>query len=361
MPFITHALYFCILLSSLLFFISYFREPRRIQNGLFFLLSYFSITSFICLFTAEFLPASTLQSILFYISIGLFSLPIIVFSFILALSILIFLITDIILVFREGLKKNNLLSFGFGLLLLFWITVLPKLQDIITHPLLRTMLIFFTVTLFYFLFNFFIYSLSAVLYHYYKPRRMADFIIVLGAGLRKDKVTPLLASRIDCAIDVYRKQCTKGHETLLVMSGGQGHDEEVAEAIAMKDYAISQGIPEHDILCETQSRTTYENFRLSKQCIQLHLLEKGKKTSSSVLFATNRYHVFRSALIAKSLGLPFHGIGSKTKLYFALNAFIREYIAILVRYKRFYLTFLVLIYTLLCCIFILEYHFDLSL
>lgn len=107
MPFITHALYFCILLSSLLFFISYFREPRRIQNGLFFLLSYFSITSFICLFTAEFLPASTLQSILFYISIGLFSLPIIVFSFILALSILIFLITDIILVFREGLKKKQ--------------------------------------------------------------------------------------------------------------------------------------------------------------------------------------------------------------------------------------------------------------
>ena len=44
------------------------------------------------------------------------------------------------------------------------------------------------------------------------------------------------------------------------MSGGQGADEPVSEAYAMRKYLLSQHIPENMIILEDQSTTTYENM-----------------------------------------------------------------------------------------------------
>ena len=40
------------------------------------------------------------------------------------------------------------------------------------------------------------------------------------------------------------------------MSGGQGPDEIVSEAFAMKNYALEQGIDENDIILEDKSTST---------------------------------------------------------------------------------------------------------
>lgn len=39
------------------------------------------------------------------------------------------------------------------------------------------------------------------------------------------------------------------------MSGGQGPDELLPESVAMKMYALTQGIPDDDILVEAHSKT----------------------------------------------------------------------------------------------------------
>ena len=44
---------------------------------------------------------------------------------------------------------------------------------------------------------------------------------------------------------------------------------------------------------------------------------------------TNSYHVYRALVLAKRLGLQCIGYGAKTKWYFTLNAFVREFIAYL--------------------------------
>ena len=50
--------------------------------------------------------------------------------------------------------------------------------------------------------------------------------------------------------------------------------------------------------------------------------------------ATNSYHVYRALVIAKPPGLKCVGFGAKTRWYFTLNAFMREYIAYLrITYK----------------------------
>ena len=46
-------------------------------------------------------------------------------------------------------------------------------------------------------------------------------------------------------------------------------------------------------------------------------------------FATTNYHVFRTGMLAEQNGLKAEGIGSKTKVYFWVNAFVREFIGLL--------------------------------
>ena len=95
-----------------------------------------------------------------------------------------------------------------------------------------------------FIFYPFIQFLSAYfLYQFNRPRLNQDFIIVLGSGLINDKVPPLLASRIQKAIDFYHKQAAVTTPPTIIFSGGQGPDENLPEAEAMQRYAIEKAFP----------------------------------------------------------------------------------------------------------------------
>ena len=50
---------------------------------------------------------------------------------------------------------------------------------------------------------------------------------------------------------------------------------------------------------------------------------KGKEKFAVV---TSSYHVMRALLIARRLGLHCIGYGAGTKLYFSINAILREYV-----------------------------------
>ena len=100
------------------------------------------------------------------------------------------------------------------------------------------------------------------------------------------------------------------------------------EAQAMKNYLIEQGIKEEKILVEDKSKNTYENIKFSNK-----LINENKK-NAKVAFSTTNYHVFRAGTIATNQDLSIEGIGSKTKAYFWINAFIREFIASLFAEKK---------------------------
>lgn len=155
-----------------------------------------------------------------------------------------------------------------------------------------------------------------------------DYIIVLGAGLNGEEVTPLLASRIDKGIAIYQKN----QGSKLIMSGGQGADEVISEAQAMTNYALKQGVPLYDILLENQSTNTKENIRFS-----VAMMEEDKKQFAIV---TNHYHLFRALLFARQEGVKCIGYGAKTKFYFSLNAFIREFIGYLTMSWKWHLALL---------------------
>ena len=164
------------------------------------------------------------------------------------------------------------------------------------------------------------------------PKFNKDFIIINGCQIRKDgTLTPLLQGRVDRAIWFAKMQKERaGRPIVFVPSGGKGTDEMLSEAEAMKRYLISQGIEEKDILAETKSTTTEENFKYSYELIRKY----HGSDFFSVAFSTTNYHVFRSGMLAHELGMRIEGIGSKTKRYYWINAFVREYIATIVKEKK---------------------------
>lgn len=125
-----------------------------------------------------------------------------------------------------------------------------------------------------------------------------DYIVVLGAGLNNgDQLSLTLKDRLDSAL-----KCVKDHGNngYIIVSGGQGSDEDIPEAEAMKRYLVEQGLPEEKIIKEDKSRNTSENLKFSKDKIQLH---SGKNIEDiKVKVVTTDFHVLRSDLLAKKNG-----------------------------------------------------------
>ncbi|WP_260115773.1 YdcF family protein [Nicoliella spurrieriana] len=192
---------------------------------------------------------------------------------------------------------------------------------------------FWVLTILYGLFCIFSFMLAALLFTIKKPKPDKQYIIILGAGLLNgNQVSPLLASRIDKGIQFYHQVLSKtGHAPLLICSGGQGNDETIPEGVAMREYAITHGIPAEQVIAERQSKTTLQNMLFSKQVV----VERQLPLTAGV-YVTNDYHVFRAGIYARRSGLNIQGIGAKTSKFFVPNATIREYIALLMNHRLFH-------------------------
>ncbi len=151
-----------------------------------------------------------------------------------------------------------------------------------------------------------------------------DYIIILGCAFRRDgTLPPLLRGRVDRALGFWREQQARtGKVAQLIPSGGQGADESMSEAEAMKCYLLSQGVSADAICLEDKSENTLENMLYSKKLID-------QAGGGKALFSTTSYHVFRSGVWANRAGLKAEGIGSRTVWWYWPNAFIRECLGLL--------------------------------
>ena len=159
-----------------------------------------------------------------------------------------------------------------------------------------------------------------------KPKFDKTHVIILGCAIAEDGTPlPLLRDRIECAIRFANAQKEQtGRDIVFVPSGGQGSDEVISEGECMRNYLLSKGIPDSRILAETKSVNTRENMAFSQKLI------KADCDDPAIIFSTSNYHVLRSGIISENAGLDAEGIGCKTKWYFWPNAFIREFIGLIV-------------------------------
>lgn len=327
------------------------QEPRRISNGILLVLcAFFTLVGTLRLaFPDEYLPDR--QTI--YLGAGSTTLYLL-FGLLLLVSFIggiILCVNGVRLIRREGRGLSRTLPILFGCLGI----LLPPAYIAITaasdsaweqYPLWLLERLALGVFL-YVLWMFAAVLLYALVYATLPKKATCDYILVLGAGLKGGRsVTPLLAGRLDKALQVFR---AGGSRATFVLSGGQGPDELVSEAFAMKQYLLEKGIDEDCILLEERSTSTYENMKFSKEMMQ------AQKKDFSCIIATSNYHVLRAVILARSLGLNAQGVGGRTAAYYLPAAFIREYIAMIFRYKKLLLAYLVAVavYTVLWRFFIM--------
>jgi uncharacterized SAM-binding protein YcdF (DUF218 family) len=175
----------------------------------------------------------------------------------------------------------------------------------------------------------------------YTPPYDRDYIIILGCAIRKDgSLTPLLRGRVDRALAFERAQyAATGRHAVFVPSGGQGDDEVISEGEAMERYLVSQGVEAERIAREDRSVNTYENMKLSRQVIE----SRGEDIKQvKIAFSTTNYHVFRGYILSRKCGFDAKGVSAPTKTYFYPNAFLREFVGLLVDQRYRHLAYIVL-------------------
>ncbi len=147
-----------------------------------------------------------------------------------------------------------------------------------------------------------------------------DAVIVLGAGIHGDKVSVQLAHRLDAAVGY----CRKNPQAVVVVSGGQGPDEDITEALAMERYLIERGVPAGRILKEELSTSTHTNLYNSKA-----ILDRFFEDDYKVTVITSSYHIYRAVSVARALGLDCTHVHSDIMWYSLPISFLRECAAVI--------------------------------
>lgn len=219
-------------------------------------------------------------------------------------------------------------------ILLFLITCLYI--STIPLPIINGLALWFGAIAYSAIFAFICYITWSSAYGSHSFTKNVDLIMVLGAGIFTEEVTPMLAERLNCAIKVFNSQ---KHPIYILVSGGQGPDEPITEALAMKRYLISNGIPKDRIFMEEQSTNTYANFLYSKPIIQEHF---GRQ--ATFLCVTSQFHILRSLRLAEKQKLTFYGIGSHTPYHFFSVALIKDFLGVMYQYKMILTLYFALIF-----------------
>lgn len=294
-------------------------DPRRLSNALFVLAALvgwaLSALSVLNLLGAR-LEAVVIAVIAVLIFLG-------IVGFVAAAAV-----NGLVVIRREGLRLATVLPLALATVMILGAGLLTAVVNVMqahTFP-VWLLAVLWTSVLFAVALGFQLaaFSVYAVIYGHLPVRTGNASVVVLGCGLGDGgSVTPLLASRLDRAREVYEAEVNAGHHPVLVVSGGQGGDEVISEGAAMKGYLISNGVSEESVIAETASRTTRENLLFSSE-----LLDSMDVDSEPMIVVTSNFHVLRAASFTRDVGLDAQVTGSRTALFYAPTAFLREFVAV---------------------------------
>ncbi len=146
-------------------------------------------------------------------------------------------------------------------------------------PVVKTILTIFTVGYLCVLLGLLFCVIVTVCYALSCKSAAADVVIVLGAGLRGDRPSRLLRTRLESA-----RKAAEARNASLLVTGGQGRQELIPEAVAMQRYLLEQGVSPGNIFVEDKAKNTKENLELSRIFWKNILKANQKCLSSPVIF-----------------------------------------------------------------------------
>jgi len=142
--------------------------------------------------------------------------------------------------------------------------------------------------------------------------RPSDAIIVLGAAEYDGRPSPVLAARLDHAIQLYRD----GIAPVIVVTGGREPGDRFTEAGASADYLHKHSVPDTAILRETTGRTSWESLEAAARFLE-------DRHMGRVVLVSDPYHSERIKAIAHEVGLDAVTSPTRTSPIKGMSAFKR--------------------------------------
>jgi SanA protein len=124
--------------------------------------------------------------------------------------------------------------------------------------------------------------------------------IVFGAAVRGNRPTPVLADRVEAAVELYRA----GRVQKLIMTGDNrlvGYN----EPAAMIAYAQEMGVPAQDLVADYAGRRTYDSCYRARDIFGVQ----------NAVLVTQNFHLDRALFICDRLGLEVVGYAADRRTY----------------------------------------------
>ncbi len=134
----------------------------------------------------------------------------------------------------------------------------------------------------------------------------ADAIVVLGAAQYGGRPSPVLKSRLDHALGLYKAQ----RAPRVVLTGGRRPGDLISEAAAGRRYLVRRGIPNDAMMLEPAGRTSLASIYGAAQLLRTRrdsLAGRGADPATlpkpSVLLVSDPFHMLRLEILARLQGL----------------------------------------------------------
>lgn len=210
------------------------------------------------------------------------------------------------------INVNYNLGILIGLVLGIFMALWVIMPSILIFKILKSL---FVVTLCFFII---MGSFVAIKGYSEKADGSEDAVIVLGCGLHGRELSKNLKDRLDTAIEYHNIN----NKALIIVSGGQGPQEDIPEAEAMYNYLTENGIT--NVIIENRSTSTDENFKFSKK-----ILDEKFTDDYSVACITNDFHIYRACRLGQLNGLNIKGYGAPTEIFSIIPNYLRESLAVI--------------------------------
>lgn len=131
--------------------------------------------------------------------------------------------------------------------------------------------------------------------------RPAEAIVVFGTAQYNGVPSPVLAARLDHAIELYEKDLAP----VIVVTGGNQPGDQFTEATASANYLIERGVPDEDVLREVSGTTSWQSLAAAANFLD-------DRQITDVLLVSDPFHSLRIRAMASELGLDGHSSPTKT-------------------------------------------------
>ena len=123
----------------------------------------------------------------------------------------------------------------------------------------------------------------------------ADAIVVFGAAEYSGHPSPVLRARLDHAFDLFQQGVAK----VVITTGGAAADPSFSEGGVGHDYLMHRGIPDANLIAETQSADTAQSAQRVAVIMRTNHMQ-------SCIAVSDAYHVFRIRKLLEHQGVQVY-------------------------------------------------------